>query len=243
MLGFAFGERSEFRLRRSTFGENMRPQRKDEPTRKWDGEAEQSQQDAVAAPSRSRAIQELSSRPKQKARRLVLPASSADTGRAAEKRNSPSSGEDASARASERTADLPAPKAQTPLEEARRPSGQGRRYAAPTSVPATDRCFASKQVPFDDLTSGQEPSAQEKSGEEPSAQRTFGETPSAKAPSAQNQLEESAKNEGRKEETRVPLAQSPSALADRAEEAGPPEARSPTALDILAGSGAAVAAA
>ncbi|OAE28241.1 hypothetical protein AXG93_4492s1320 [Marchantia polymorpha subsp. ruderalis] len=90
--------------------------------RKWEGEAEQSQQRDAAAPNRKRTMQELCSRPKQKARRLVLPASSAETGRAAERRNSPSSGEDASARAKERSADLPAPKART---EARRPSGQG----------------------------------------------------------------------------------------------------------------------
>ncbi|OAE18316.1 hypothetical protein AXG93_4371s1000 [Marchantia polymorpha subsp. ruderalis] len=167
---------------------------------------------------------------------------SADTGRAAERRNLPSSGEDASARVSGRTADLPTPKARTPLEEARRPSGQGRRHAAPTSVPATDRCFAFEQVPFDDSNSGQEPlaqapSAQEKCREEPSAQMTSGQMPSA-----QTQLEDSGKDEGRKEETRVPSAQAPLAIADWAGDAGPPEARSPTALKILAGSGAAVAA-
>ncbi|OAE34089.1 hypothetical protein AXG93_2891s1130 [Marchantia polymorpha subsp. ruderalis] len=59
----------------------------------------------------------------------------------------------------------------------------------------------------------------------------------------QTQLEESAKDEGRKEETRVPSAQAPLAVADRAGEAGPVEARSPTPLEILARSGAAVAAA
>ncbi|OAE31726.1 hypothetical protein AXG93_3384s2020 [Marchantia polymorpha subsp. ruderalis] len=159
---------------------------------------------------------------------LVLQASS-DTGRAAEKRNSPSSGEDASARASGRTSDLPAPKRRTPSEEARRPLGQEKRHAAQTSVLATDRCFASEQVPFDDSTLSQEPSAHEKRGEEPSAQRTSGQMPSA-------ELEESTKDEGRKEETRVH-----SAVADRAGEAGPSEARSPTALEILAGSEVAVA--
>ncbi|OAE29192.1 hypothetical protein AXG93_2789s1020 [Marchantia polymorpha subsp. ruderalis] len=181
--------------------------------RKWDGKAEQ---EVLAAPARSRAIHEPSSRPKQKARKLVMPASSADIGRAAERKNSPSSQEDASARVSGRTADLPAPKAQTPLEEARRPSGQGRRHATPTNVTATDRCFASKQVPFDDSTSGQEPLAQ-------------------------TQLEESAEGEGWKEKTCVPSAQAPSAIEDRAREVGPPEAKSPTVLEMLAGSGAAVA--
>ncbi|OAE32391.1 hypothetical protein AXG93_3671s1100 [Marchantia polymorpha subsp. ruderalis] len=78
-----------------------RPRAEEEPRaarvprkRKWNGEAEQSQQDVVAASSKSRAIQELSCCPKEKARRLVLTASSADTRRAAEKRNSPSLEED-----------------------------------------------------------------------------------------------------------------------------------------------------
>ncbi|OAE28261.1 hypothetical protein AXG93_4492s1520 [Marchantia polymorpha subsp. ruderalis] len=141
-------------------------------------------------------MQELCSRPKQKARRLVLPASSAETGRAAERRNSPSSGEDASARTKERSADLPAPKARTPLEEARRPSGQEKQHAAPKSGPTTDRCFASEQAP----------------------------------------RERSATDEGRKEETRAP-----SAVADQVGGADLPGAGSPTALDILAGSGAAAA--
>ncbi|OAE35597.1 hypothetical protein AXG93_3364s1000 [Marchantia polymorpha subsp. ruderalis] len=41
--------------------------------RKWEGEAEQSQQRDAAAPNRKRPMTELCSRPKQKARRLVLP--------------------------------------------------------------------------------------------------------------------------------------------------------------------------
>ncbi|OAE19550.1 hypothetical protein AXG93_960s1040 [Marchantia polymorpha subsp. ruderalis] len=47
--------------------------------RKWNEEAKQSQQNVAAAPSQSRTIKELCSRPKQKARRLILAASSADT--------------------------------------------------------------------------------------------------------------------------------------------------------------------
>ncbi|OAE19635.1 hypothetical protein AXG93_3248s1000 [Marchantia polymorpha subsp. ruderalis] len=67
------------------------------------------------------------------------------------------------------------------------------------------------------------------------------------APSKHIQLEESAKDEGQKEETRVPSAvdvfgDAPLAIADRAGEAGLPEARSPTALEMLVGCGAAVAA-
>ncbi|OAE33236.1 hypothetical protein AXG93_3105s1440 [Marchantia polymorpha subsp. ruderalis] len=89
-------------------------------------------------------------------------------------------------------------------------------------------CFASEQVPFDNSTSGQEPSAQ----------RTLDEMPLAQA-----QLEKSVKDEGRKEETRVPSAQSPLAVVDLVGEAELPEAKSPTALDILAWSGVAVTAA
>ncbi|OAE19002.1 hypothetical protein AXG93_4538s1000 [Marchantia polymorpha subsp. ruderalis] len=112
---------------------------------------------------KSRANHEPPSRPKQKACKLVLPASSADTGLAAETRNSSSSEEDVSAGVLGRSADLPAPKARTPSEEARRPLGQGRRHAAPANMPATDECLASEQVPFNDSTLGQEPLAQEQS--------------------------------------------------------------------------------
>ncbi|OAE25550.1 hypothetical protein AXG93_2022s1010 [Marchantia polymorpha subsp. ruderalis] len=116
-----------------------RPRAEEEPRavrvprkRKWDGEADQSQREAPAAPARSRATHEPSSRPKQKARKLVLPASSADTGRAAERRNSPFSGEYASARVLGSTTDLPASKA-------RKAFGPRPRHGTPTSVPATDR--------------------------------------------------------------------------------------------------------
>ncbi|OAE23368.1 hypothetical protein AXG93_1660s1270 [Marchantia polymorpha subsp. ruderalis] len=68
-----------------------RPRAEEEPRairvprkRKWDGEADQSQREVPVAPARSRAIHEPSSRPKQEARKLVLLASSADTGRAVE---------------------------------------------------------------------------------------------------------------------------------------------------------------
>ncbi|OAE32125.1 hypothetical protein AXG93_2912s1140 [Marchantia polymorpha subsp. ruderalis] len=210
--------------------------------RKWNGEADQSQREVPAAPVRRRANHEPASQPKEKTRKLVLPASIADIGRAAETRNSPSSEEDVSAGVLGTLADLPATKARTSSEEARRPSGQGRWHAAHANMLATEKCLASEQVPFDDSTSGQEPSAQEQSREEPSAQRTSGQ-----APSAQTQLEQSTADEGRKEETRVPsmqepLAQAPSAVAVRAVEAGPPRASSPTPLELLAGHGAEVAA-
>lgn len=66
--------------------------------------------------------------------------------------------------------------------------------------------------------------------------------PSAETPSAQTQLEKPAEDEGKKEETREPSAQTPSAVAIRAGEACPPGARSPIPLEMLAERGAAVAA-
>ncbi|OAE33238.1 hypothetical protein AXG93_4802s1000 [Marchantia polymorpha subsp. ruderalis] len=221
-----------------------RPRADDEPRgarasrkRKWDGEADQSQREVPTAPVRRRANHEPASRPKQKARKLVLPASNADTGRAADTRNSPSSEEDVSAKVLGRSADLPAPKARTPSEEARRPLGQGRRHAATANMPVMEKCLPSEQVPFDDSPSGQEPSAHEQCREEPSAQRTLGQAPSAETPSAQKHQEQVAADEGREKESRVP-----SAVAVRAGEAGPPGASSSTPLEVLAGRRAEVAA-
>ncbi|OAE28817.1 hypothetical protein AXG93_3096s1310 [Marchantia polymorpha subsp. ruderalis] len=75
-----------------------RPRADDEPRgaraprkRKWDGEADQSQREVPIAPVRRWANHEPASQSKQKACKLVLPASSVDTGRAADTRNSPSS--------------------------------------------------------------------------------------------------------------------------------------------------------
>ncbi|OAE25186.1 hypothetical protein AXG93_4207s1030 [Marchantia polymorpha subsp. ruderalis] len=85
-----------------------------------------------------------------------------------------------------------------PSEEARRPLGHGRRHAAAAKMLVTEKCLASKQVPFDDSTSGQESAAQ----------RTLD-----LASSAQTQLEQPAADEGRKEDTRVPSAQTPLAQA------------------------------
>ncbi|OAE18322.1 hypothetical protein AXG93_2566s1050 [Marchantia polymorpha subsp. ruderalis] len=167
---------------------------------RWEGGAEKGQQRDATALKRKRPLQELCSRPKQKARRLVLPASSAETGRAAEGKNSPSSGEDRSARTAERSTDLLAPKARTPSAQARRPSGQEKQHAASTNVSAVDRCFAFEQVPLADSTSGQETSAQRRSGKEPSAQELLsrepsGQEPSAEAPSAQGPLAQGTSEE------------------------------------------------
>ncbi|OAE29845.1 hypothetical protein AXG93_339s1030 [Marchantia polymorpha subsp. ruderalis] len=127
--------------------------------RKWDGEAELSQRELLAVPVRRRANNE-PARPKQKARKLILPTdNSADTGRAAVARNSPSLEEDVSAEVLGRSTNLPAPKARVPSEEARRPSGHKGRHAATAGMPAMERCLPSEQVPFDDLPSGQGPSA------------------------------------------------------------------------------------
>ncbi|OAE18952.1 hypothetical protein AXG93_1976s1590 [Marchantia polymorpha subsp. ruderalis] len=122
--------------------------------RRWKGDAEKSQHHDSAALKRKRPLQELCSRPKQKARMLVLPASSAETGRAAGEKETPSSEEDGNTRTAVGSADLPTPKARTPSAEATRPSGQERRHAEPMNVPTTDRCSA--WAPYADSPSGLE---------------------------------------------------------------------------------------
>ncbi|OAE34077.1 hypothetical protein AXG93_2891s1000 [Marchantia polymorpha subsp. ruderalis] len=180
--------------------------------RRWGGEAKKSQQREYAALKRKRPLAELFSRPKQKARRLVLPASSAETRRVAERRNSPSSGEDRSTRTAERSADLPTPKARTPSVEARRPSRQERRHAAPTIVPAGDRCSA--QVPFADSPSTQRRKGKEPAEVTPLAQETLSREPSRQEPSAEDPPEG------------APSAQGPSAQGTSGE---PPSAEAPPA--------------
>ncbi|OAE26916.1 hypothetical protein AXG93_694s1020 [Marchantia polymorpha subsp. ruderalis] len=180
--------------------------------RKWDAGPDQSEQNMPAAPIRRQTSQEPTSRPKQKARKLVLPMSSAETGRVAEMRHSPSSLEDIVAKILGRIADPPAPKAQTPSAEA---------------------------LAFGTNAFGGAPSAQRTSDQLPSAM--CGLT-LALTTLAQAEIVHPAEEESRREETRVPSAQTPSAIAERTGEAGPTEARSPTPLEILAGSGAAVAA-
>ncbi|OAE27862.1 hypothetical protein AXG93_3459s1050 [Marchantia polymorpha subsp. ruderalis] len=68
--------------------------------------------------------------------------SRAETGRAAEMRHSPSSWKDIVAKILGRIADPPAPKAQTPSAEARRPSGQRRWHTTSYCVPAVEECVA-----------------------------------------------------------------------------------------------------
>ncbi|OAE32401.1 hypothetical protein AXG93_3671s1200 [Marchantia polymorpha subsp. ruderalis] len=106
--------------------------------------------------------------PKQKARRLVLPASSAETARAAGEKGSPSSEKDGTARMAEGSADLP-----TPSAEVRRPSGQEQQRAARMSVPPTHR-----RLPAD----GDSPTHRQDS---PPVQRRKGKEPAEDPPSAQ----------------------------------------------------------
>ncbi|OAE22211.1 hypothetical protein AXG93_2743s1020 [Marchantia polymorpha subsp. ruderalis] len=196
--------------------------------RRWEGGAEKGQQRDSAALKRKRPLQELCSRSKQKARRLVLPASSAETGHAAEGKDSPSSEEDRSARTVERSADLPTPKARTPSAEARWPSGQEKQHTAPTNVPAANRCFASEQALFADSTSGQEPSAAA-----PKAQRRSGKEPTDKAPSALGPSTQELVS-------REPSAEAPPDDATSAQEHSaqetlgePPSAQLPSAIDAF----------
>lgn len=123
--------------------------------RKWEGDVEPSRQELLAVPVRRLANNE-QARPKQKARKLILPAdSSTDTGRAAIARDSPSSGEDVSAEILGRT-NLLAPKVRVPSKEALRSLGHRGRHAATARTPTQERCLPLKQVPFDDSPSGQE---------------------------------------------------------------------------------------
>ncbi|OAE28086.1 hypothetical protein AXG93_136s1010 [Marchantia polymorpha subsp. ruderalis] len=158
--------------------------------RRWREEPEKEQHQDSAALKRKRPVHELCSRQKRKARRLVLPASSAETARAAGEEETPSSEEDGNARTTEGSG------ARTPSAEVRRPSGQERQHAARMSVPPTDR-----RIPADGSTpahrrdsppvqrrKGKEPaedppSAQGPSGQGPSAVRPPGNAPSAQGPS------------------------------------------------------------
>ncbi|OAE21336.1 hypothetical protein AXG93_2712s1050 [Marchantia polymorpha subsp. ruderalis] len=135
--------------------------------------------------------------------------SSADTGRAAVARNSPTSEEDVSAEVLGSSIDLPAPKAQVPSEEARRPSSHRGRHAATARMPAMER-------------------------EEPSAQATSAQEPSTEAPLVLKPLELITTGEGKDAETRVPSALASSAVLVREGVAGPPGAGSPTPLEVLA---------
>ncbi|OAE18468.1 hypothetical protein AXG93_2482s1160 [Marchantia polymorpha subsp. ruderalis] len=194
--------------------------------RRWKGEAEKGQHRDSAALKRKRPLHELCSRPKQKARRLVLPASSAETGRAAGEKETPSSEEDGNTRAAEGSADLSTPKARMPSAEARRPSGQERRHAAPMNVSATDRCSA--RAPYADSPSGLGPSARAPSAQSPSAQRRKGKEPAEDAPSAQGPSAQGIAS--REPSGQAPSAQGPSAQGTSGE---PPSAQPPSAVDVV----------
>ncbi|OAE30259.1 hypothetical protein AXG93_2956s1100 [Marchantia polymorpha subsp. ruderalis] len=66
--------------------------------RRWREEPEKEQHQESAALTRKRPLHEICSRPKQKARRLLLPASSAETATIAGEKESPSSEKDGTAR-------------------------------------------------------------------------------------------------------------------------------------------------
>ncbi|OAE29762.1 hypothetical protein AXG93_810s1030 [Marchantia polymorpha subsp. ruderalis] len=177
--------------------------------RKWEGDVEPSRHKLLVVPVRRRANNK-QGRSKQKARKLILLAnSSVDTERAAVARDSPSFGDDVSAEILGRT-DLPALKARVASEEALRPSGHKGRRAATARTPTQERCLPSEQVPFDD-------------------------SPSAQAPLALKPLEHISTGEGRNAETRVTLAEAPSAVPGRDDVVGPPGAGFPTLLKVLAG--------
>ncbi|OAE33380.1 hypothetical protein AXG93_3875s1020 [Marchantia polymorpha subsp. ruderalis] len=80
--------------------------------RRWREEPEKEQQQESAALTRKRPLHEICSRPKQKARRLLLPASSAETATIATEKGSPSPEKDGTARTAEGSADHPTPSAE-----------------------------------------------------------------------------------------------------------------------------------
>ncbi|OAE26939.1 hypothetical protein AXG93_4413s1230 [Marchantia polymorpha subsp. ruderalis] len=142
---------------------HARPTTEDEPRReraprkrKWDAGPEQSQRKVPAAPVQSRPTHEPSSRPKQKARKLVQPTSSAETGRAAEMRDVLPSQEEVVARILGKSVDFSAPKARTPSEEARRPSGKQRQHAGSDNMLDEGESLASEAVALEDSPSAED---------------------------------------------------------------------------------------
>lgn len=98
--------------------------------RKWDERPEERQQEVPAAPGRSRPTHELWSRPKQNARKLVLPTSSAETGRTTSRRDVLPTQEEIVAQILGKSVESSAQKAQTPSEETNRPTADRREQHA-----------------------------------------------------------------------------------------------------------------
>ncbi|OAE32228.1 hypothetical protein AXG93_4525s1090 [Marchantia polymorpha subsp. ruderalis] len=178
---------------------------------RWKGEAEKGQHRDLTTLKRKRPLHELCNRPKQKARRLVLLASSAETGRVAGEKESSSSEEDGNTRTAERSADLSTPKAWMPSAEAIRPSRRKVKKPA-EDTPSAQGPSAQEIVSRE--PSGQAPSAEEPPEDAPSAQGTSGEPPLAKDPSEEQDDKE--KEEARVPSAQPPLAQSPAAQAPSA---------------------------
>lgn len=260
---------------------NQRTPRK----RKWDERPAMMQPEEPVAPSRSRPTHELCSRPKQKARKLVLPTSSAEEGRTTARRNVLPTQEEVVAQILGRPVSSAAQKAKMPSEDVEMTSSRptvGRRgqhagrasmpeereslAAEPTtnrvSPPAEEACEEALPVrrPSGEKTCRAGPASSSRTTsnrttvsrqDTPTAHRTHPAgstrtppegTPSAETTSARIEPEvsregkERAEDEGRAETTtpEPPTTEQPTG-------ADAPAVGSPTALDILAGSGAAVA--
>ncbi|OAE19153.1 hypothetical protein AXG93_3673s1010 [Marchantia polymorpha subsp. ruderalis] len=151
--------------------------------RRWREEPEKEQHQESAALTRKRPLHEICSRPKQKARRLLLPASSAETATIATEKGSPSPEKDGTARTAEGSVDHP-----TPSAEERRPSGQELPRAARMSVPPTHRRLPVDRRPLADvdlcLRIGRESSPTHRQ-DSPPVQRRKGKEPAEDPPSVQ----------------------------------------------------------
>ncbi|OAE30401.1 hypothetical protein AXG93_3612s1240 [Marchantia polymorpha subsp. ruderalis] len=178
--------------------------------------------ESLAVPVRLRATNE-QTRPKQKARKLILTAcGNTNSGRASIAEGSPSSeDEDGGTEVLERPTELPAPKAHMPSEEELRLADQRDRLAATARVPVPETFLPSEQVP---------------SEEAPSVQRPFENNPTP----------EGKTYEDRNAETRVPFAEGVNNLTSAEPEwedlARPTGVGSPTPLEMLTGYGVEAAA-
>lgn len=151
--------------------------------RKWDERPEDRQPEAPAAPTRSRPTHELLSRPKQRARKMVLPTSSEETGRTPVRRSVLPTQEEIIAQVLGRSVNPSTQKARMPSEEDRRTDSR------PTASRATEgRPTAGRQEQR--VQPDNRPEAEESLAEEPttlressSAEDASEKTPPAKRPS------------------------------------------------------------
>ncbi|OAE26832.1 hypothetical protein AXG93_1663s1020 [Marchantia polymorpha subsp. ruderalis] len=154
-------------------------------------------------------------RPKQKARRLLLPTSSAETATIATEKGSPSPEKDGTTRTAEGAVDHT-----TPSAEERRPSGQELPRAARMSVPPTHRRLPVDRRPLADvdlcLRIGRESSPTHRQ-DSPPVQRRKGKEPAEDPPSAQGPSGQGPPAE--RAPGFAPSAPGPSALLPSADEA------------------------